>query len=207
MLKTRLCRDLAIDHPILSAPLGGGNAGPELAAAVSNAGGLGFLGMGGLPRGRHSRAHSRYPQTYVEALRGGPASSAPAGRRGGSLRRGARAGATSLLGRRCSTRREGEASRYSRVRPSGLSRRGESSCGSRRRRDRRAGIRGRRTRARDHLARDAGSRGDSGGGTAARRRRRRHCDRARSGRGTRPRRGGRLDGNALRRQRRGARLP
>jgi NAD(P)H-dependent flavin oxidoreductase YrpB (nitropropane dioxygenase family) len=49
MLKTRLCRDLAIDHPILSAPLGGGNAGPELAAAVSDAGGLGLLGMGGLP--------------------------------------------------------------------------------------------------------------------------------------------------------------
>ncbi len=49
MLKTRLCRDLAIDHPILSAPLGGGNAGPELVAAVSNAGGLGLLGMGGLP--------------------------------------------------------------------------------------------------------------------------------------------------------------
>jgi NAD(P)H-dependent flavin oxidoreductase YrpB (nitropropane dioxygenase family) len=49
MLKTRLCRDLGIDHPILSAPLGGGNAGPELAAAVSNAGGLGLLGMGGLP--------------------------------------------------------------------------------------------------------------------------------------------------------------
>lgn len=48
MLETRLCRDLGIDHPILSAPLGGGNAGPELAAAVSNAGGLGFLGMGGL---------------------------------------------------------------------------------------------------------------------------------------------------------------
>lgn len=49
MLKTRLCRELGIDHPILSAPLGGGNAGPELAAAVSNAGGLGLLGMGGLP--------------------------------------------------------------------------------------------------------------------------------------------------------------
>lgn len=49
MLKTRLCRDLAIDHPIFSAPLGGGTAGPELAAAVSDAGGLGFLGMGGLP--------------------------------------------------------------------------------------------------------------------------------------------------------------
>jgi nitronate monooxygenase len=49
MLKTRLCRDLGIDYPILSAPLGGGNAGPELVAAVSGAGGLGLLGMGGLP--------------------------------------------------------------------------------------------------------------------------------------------------------------
>lgn len=49
MLKTRLCSDLKIDHPILSAPLGAGTAGPELAAAVSEAGGLGLLGMGGLP--------------------------------------------------------------------------------------------------------------------------------------------------------------
>lgn len=49
MLQTRLCRELGIDYPILSAPLGGGNAGPELAASVSDAGGLGFLGMGGLP--------------------------------------------------------------------------------------------------------------------------------------------------------------
>jgi len=48
-LNTRLCRELGIEHPILSAPLGGGTAGPELAAAVSNAGGLGLLGMGGLP--------------------------------------------------------------------------------------------------------------------------------------------------------------
>jgi NAD(P)H-dependent flavin oxidoreductase YrpB (nitropropane dioxygenase family) len=35
--------------PILSAPLGGGGAGAELASAVSNAGGLGLLGMGGVP--------------------------------------------------------------------------------------------------------------------------------------------------------------
>jgi nitronate monooxygenase/enoyl-[acyl-carrier protein] reductase II len=48
MLRTKLCRDLGIEVPILSAPLGGGGAGPELAAAVSNAGGLGFLGMGGV---------------------------------------------------------------------------------------------------------------------------------------------------------------
>lgn len=49
MPKTRLCSDLGIDHPILCAPLGGCCAGPELAAAVSNAGGLGFLGLGGFP--------------------------------------------------------------------------------------------------------------------------------------------------------------
>jgi len=48
-LKTRLCRSLGIDNPIVCAPLGGGTAGPELAAAVSEAGGLGLLGMGGLP--------------------------------------------------------------------------------------------------------------------------------------------------------------
>jgi NAD(P)H-dependent flavin oxidoreductase YrpB (nitropropane dioxygenase family) len=48
-LKTRLCRELGIALPIFSAPLGGGTAGPELAAAVSNAGGLGLLGLGGLP--------------------------------------------------------------------------------------------------------------------------------------------------------------
>jgi nitronate monooxygenase len=49
MLKTPLCRELGIDLPILNAGMGGGTAGPELAAAVSNAGGLGVLGMGGLP--------------------------------------------------------------------------------------------------------------------------------------------------------------
>jgi NAD(P)H-dependent flavin oxidoreductase YrpB (nitropropane dioxygenase family) len=49
MWKTPLCRDLGIDLPILNAGMGGGTAGAELAAAVSNAGGLGVLGMGGLP--------------------------------------------------------------------------------------------------------------------------------------------------------------
>lgn len=48
MLRTQLCRDLGIDVPIVSAPFGGGGAGPELASAVSNAGGLGLLGMGGV---------------------------------------------------------------------------------------------------------------------------------------------------------------
>src|SRR5215472_10254413 len=49
MLTTPLCRQLGIEHPILNAPMGGGIAGPELAAAVSNAGGLGTLGLAGVP--------------------------------------------------------------------------------------------------------------------------------------------------------------
>ena len=46
MLTTPLCRQLGIENPILNAPMGGGIAGPELAAAVSNSGGLGTLGFG-----------------------------------------------------------------------------------------------------------------------------------------------------------------
>src|SRR5215472_1378006 len=49
MLTTPLCRQLGVEYPILNAPMGGGIAGPELAAAVSNAGGLGTLGLVGLP--------------------------------------------------------------------------------------------------------------------------------------------------------------
>ena len=49
MLTTPLCRQLGIENPILNAPMGGGIAGPELAAAVSNSGGLGTLGLVGLP--------------------------------------------------------------------------------------------------------------------------------------------------------------
>jgi nitronate monooxygenase/enoyl-[acyl-carrier protein] reductase II len=49
MLKTPLCRTLGVELPIWNAGMGGGGAGAELAAAVSNAGGLGVLGMGGLP--------------------------------------------------------------------------------------------------------------------------------------------------------------
>jgi NAD(P)H-dependent flavin oxidoreductase YrpB (nitropropane dioxygenase family) len=43
MIRTRLCRALGIDHPIISAPMGPDLSGPELVAAVSNAGGLGVL--------------------------------------------------------------------------------------------------------------------------------------------------------------------
>jgi nitronate monooxygenase/enoyl-[acyl-carrier protein] reductase II len=49
MLETPLCRTLGIELPIFNAGMGGGVAGTALAAAVSNAGGLGVLGMGGLP--------------------------------------------------------------------------------------------------------------------------------------------------------------
>lgn len=49
MLKTPLCRQIGIEHPIFSVGFGGGMAGPELVAAVSNAGGCGVLGMGGVP--------------------------------------------------------------------------------------------------------------------------------------------------------------
>lgn len=51
-LRTRLCDMLDIEYPILLAGMGGFGgpvSGPELAAAVSNAGGLGILGCAFLP--------------------------------------------------------------------------------------------------------------------------------------------------------------
>src|SRR6476646_108660 len=42
-MKTTLCDTLGIDHPIIAAPMGPDLSGPELVAAVSNAGGLGIL--------------------------------------------------------------------------------------------------------------------------------------------------------------------
>lgn len=49
MLTTDICRRLGVSLPIWNAGMGGGLAGPALAAAVTNAGGFGVLGMGGLP--------------------------------------------------------------------------------------------------------------------------------------------------------------
>ncbi len=46
MLKTELTEQLGIDHPILSVGFGAG-AGPDVVAAVSNAGGCGVLGASG----------------------------------------------------------------------------------------------------------------------------------------------------------------
>ncbi|MGH2628713.1 MAG: nitronate monooxygenase, partial [Anaerolineales bacterium] len=43
MLSTQLTRRLGIDHPIIQAGMGD-SAGHQLAAAVSNAGGLGTIG-------------------------------------------------------------------------------------------------------------------------------------------------------------------
>jgi NAD(P)H-dependent flavin oxidoreductase YrpB (nitropropane dioxygenase family) len=42
-MKTNLCHVLGIDHPIIAAPMGPDLTGPDLVAAVSNAGGLGIL--------------------------------------------------------------------------------------------------------------------------------------------------------------------
>jgi len=47
MLRTPLCDRLGMSHPIIQAPIGGA-AVPELAAAVSEAGGLGMLALTGL---------------------------------------------------------------------------------------------------------------------------------------------------------------
>ena len=41
-MRTSLCERLGIELPIIQAPMGGA-VGPQLAAAVSNAGGLGML--------------------------------------------------------------------------------------------------------------------------------------------------------------------
>ena len=41
---TRLCDLFEVEHPLLNAPMGGGDAPGALAAAVSNAGGLGLIG-------------------------------------------------------------------------------------------------------------------------------------------------------------------
>ena len=43
IVKTALCELLRIEYPIIAAPMGPALTGPELVAAVSNAGGLGIL--------------------------------------------------------------------------------------------------------------------------------------------------------------------
>ena len=79
VIETALTRLLGIEHPILLAPMGSA-AGGELAAAVTNAGGLGMVGSGyansdddpqGADRGRqHARRHWFHPLGAGEEPRG-----------------------------------------------------------------------------------------------------------------------------------------
>jgi nitronate monooxygenase len=77
MLRTRLCELLNIEVPVLGAPLGPEIAGLELAAAVSNAGGLGIISFGAYPppvlceRIRKLRTMTSRP-FGVNVLLGGP---------------------------------------------------------------------------------------------------------------------------------------
>src|ERR1700722_4863555 len=76
-MKTNLCHVLGIEHPIIAAPMGPDLTGPNLVAAVSNAGGLGFpagtvLHATGLPPGDPPRAGA-----HRKAVRGEPASPLP----------------------------------------------------------------------------------------------------------------------------------
>src|SRR6201991_2213107 len=57
-MKTSLCQMLGIEYPIISAPMGPDLTGPELVAAVSNAGGLGIL-----------QAQFRPPPAFREEIR------------------------------------------------------------------------------------------------------------------------------------------
>jgi nitronate monooxygenase/enoyl-[acyl-carrier protein] reductase II len=59
MLQTPLCRDLGIEFPILSAGMSW-LAGPELVAAVSNAGACGVVGMAGMSG---AQVHARISET------------------------------------------------------------------------------------------------------------------------------------------------
>jgi len=49
MRRTGLMQRLGLEHPVIQAPMAGGGDTPELAAAVSEAGGLGFVGGAYLP--------------------------------------------------------------------------------------------------------------------------------------------------------------
>jgi NAD(P)H-dependent flavin oxidoreductase YrpB (nitropropane dioxygenase family) len=66
MLQTPLCRDMGIEFPVFSVGMSW-LAGPELAAAVSNAGGCGVIGMAGMsgaqarPRINRTRALTNKP--------------------------------------------------------------------------------------------------------------------------------------------------
>lgn len=64
MIRTRFCDLIGIEHPIALGGLGGGHTGPDMVAAVSEAGGFGALGCQGLsPRQIQDAAASIRSQT------------------------------------------------------------------------------------------------------------------------------------------------
>ena len=84
---TALTERLDICYPIIQAPLAGGPGTPQLAAAISNAGGLGSL-AGGYPNPKPAASHRRDARPHRPAVCRQPG----AGRRGpGDLARLARA--------------------------------------------------------------------------------------------------------------------
>jgi len=81
MLRTRLCELLEIEAPVLGAPMGPDIAGLDLAAAVSNAGGLGMISFGAYPppalRERNQEAaHNDFEAVWRECSFGRSPSSA-----------------------------------------------------------------------------------------------------------------------------------
>ena len=60
-MKTTLCHLLGLEHPITAAPMGPDLTGPELVAAVSNAGGLGILQAQFCPSARKFAGFGRSP--------------------------------------------------------------------------------------------------------------------------------------------------
>ena len=69
MLKTPLCERVGIECPIFSVGMGGGMAGPRLVSAVSNAGGCGVLGLGGVPA-NHTRQQIREVRAMTKRVYG-----------------------------------------------------------------------------------------------------------------------------------------
>ena len=97
-MKTTLCHMLGIEYPIIAAPMGPDLTGPELVAAVSNAGGPRYpasavLHAATLPRGDPSDSG-----TDRQAVRCESAFALPDRRPGGRLFGGARPHSLALLG-------------------------------------------------------------------------------------------------------------
>ena len=66
-MKTKLCEALGIDFPIIQAAIGGVSC-PELAAAVSNAGGLGSIALVGLGKAGAAAALSRAKELTTRGI-------------------------------------------------------------------------------------------------------------------------------------------